>query len=92
MYKFFFSSIIVGVGAWISAIALGDSADKLLGFFDNYNTSEEGSVDGTRDKDGTSIIYDLSFHVVTYMAEFVTISAIWLGSVIFAFVWRDTSS
>lgn len=37
MYKYLTLGLIVGGGAWISAMTLGDSANKLLGFFDNYD-------------------------------------------------------
>jgi len=94
MYKYLFLGLIVGGGAMISAVALGDSATKLLGFFDNYNPSQEGyNYDGSeRDSDGTSITYDLSFHFVTYIMELVVVSAIWLGAIIFGAVYMDASS
>lgn len=36
-YKYLALGCVIGVGAWISGLALGDSADKLLGFFDEYD-------------------------------------------------------
>lgn len=64
-YKFLALGFVIGIGAWISGLALGDSCAELLGFFDNYDTKTEASVDGTRDSDGTSITYDLTYHVIT---------------------------
>ena len=37
MYKYLALGMIVGGGAWIAAIVLGDSADKLLAYFDAYD-------------------------------------------------------
>ena len=55
-YKALALGFIIGIGAWISGLALGDSAAELLGFFDNYNTHTEGrDEDGDLDPDGTSI-------------------------------------
>merc|ERR1711934_1345025 len=60
-YKGLALGFIVGVGAWISGLALGDSATELLNFFDNYNTKSEGTeLDATKaDVEGTSLTYDL---------------------------------
>ena len=86
-YKFLALGFIIGIGAWISGLALGDSAAELLGFFDNYNTKQEGSVDGDRDPDGTSITYDLSYHLVTTMYTYFVVSAIAVGGYVFGFVF-----
>lgn len=53
--KYMALSVIIGMGSWLPALTLGDSTDKLIGFFDNYNPKTEGSVDGTVDSDGTSL-------------------------------------
>jgi len=92
-YKYLALGTIIGGGAWIGSVALGDSATELLGFFNNYDTKAEGNnYDGTeRDADGTSIVYDLSFHVVSLLAYFVVSSAIWLGGIIFGFEWMTPS-
>merc|ERR1719313_2050827 len=37
-YKYLALGCVIGIGAWISGLSLGDSAGKLLGFFDNYST------------------------------------------------------
>lgn len=86
-YKFLALGFIIGIGAWISGLALGDSCAELLGFFDNYNTKQEGSKDGTVDADGTSITYDLSYHLVTTMYTYFVVSAIAVGGYIFGFVF-----
>merc|ERR1719498_1340875 len=61
-YKYLALGCVIGVGAWISGLSLGDSAQELLGFFDNYasKTDDEASdkTTGTVDVDGTAIEYD----------------------------------
>merc|ERR1719502_1561334 len=44
-YKYLALGCVIGIGAWISGLALGDSAAKLLGFFDDYadDTSKEAT-------------------------------------------------
>merc|ERR1711990_142223 len=86
-YKFLALGFIVGIGAWISGLAHGDSCAELLGFFDSYKTNQEGSVDNDRDPDGTSIPYDLSYHLITTMYTYFVVSAIAVGGYIFGFVF-----
>jgi hypothetical protein len=90
-YKFLALGFIIGIGAWISGLALGDSCAELLGFFDNYNTKTEGTNDGTgsgtRDADGTSLTYDLTYHVITTMYTYFVVSAIAVGAYVFGFVF-----
>jgi len=88
-YKFLALGFIIGIGAWISGLALGDSCAELLGFFDNYNTKQEGTANGasSADADGTSITYDLTYHLVTTMYTYFVVSAIAVGGYIFGFVF-----
>merc|ERR1719502_1066137 len=75
-YKYLALGCVIGIGAWISGLSLGDSADKLLGFFDNYDskTKTEGTdSNGNADPDGTAIQYDLTFHFVTLLFSYLTI-------------------
>jgi len=92
-YKYLALGVIIGGGSWVASVALGDSATKLLGFFDNYDTKSEGyNYDGSkRDSDGTSITYDLTFHVLSLIMYHVVASAIWLGGIIFGFVHMTPS-
>merc|ERR1711939_188860 len=81
-YKYLALGCVIGIGAWISGLALGDSAEELLGFFDNYSDktkSEATDKDGNVDKDGTAIEYDLMFHFITLLFSYMTISAIAIG-------------
>ena len=93
-FKYLALGTIIGGGAWIASVALGDSATELLGFFDNYNTKVEGTENNATsvDTDGTSLMYDLIFHVVTFLAYFTVSTAIWLGGIIFGFVWMAPSN
>ena len=51
---------VIGVGALIGGFLLGDISCGLLGFFDNYDTSQEGTANNATEADskGTSIIED----------------------------------
>jgi len=88
-YKYLALGCVIGVGAWISGLALGDSANKLLGFFDEYedDTHSEASNGSTVDPDGTAIQYDLGFHFVTLLFSYMTISAIAVGAYIFGYMY-----
>jgi hypothetical protein len=89
-YKYLALGCVIGVGAWISGLALGDSADKLLGFFDEYaddTHSEATDKDGNVDPDGTAIVYDLGFHFVTLLFSYLTISAIAIGAYAFGYTY-----
>ena len=88
-YKFLALGFIVGVGAWISGLALGDSCAELLGFFDNYNVKKEGREKDADEDDeaGTALTYDLSYHIVTSLYTYFVVSVIALGSFIFGFVF-----
>lgn len=89
-YKYLALGCVIGVGAWISGLALGDSAEKLLNFFNEYEqkTRDEATdADNNRDADGTAIIYDLAFHFVTLLFSYTTISAIAIGAYAFGYTY-----
>ena len=88
-YKYLALGCVIGVGAWISGLALGDSAEKLLGFFDNYaQYTDREATDGTNtDTAGTAIVYDLAFHFVTLLFSYTTISAIAIGAYAFGYTY-----
>merc|ERR1719502_2354750 len=87
-YKYLALGCVIGVGAWISGLALGDSANKLLGFFDDYDTKTEAEdKQGNTDPDGTAIKYDLGFHFVTLLFSYMTISAISIGAYVFGYMY-----
>merc|ERR1711988_630284 len=89
-YKYLALGCVIGIGAWISGLSLGDSAEQLLGFFDNYadkTKNEASDEDGDRDADGTAIEYDLGFHFITLLFSYLTISAIAIGGYVFGFIY-----
>merc|ERR1711990_1319740 len=89
-YKYLALGMVIGIGAWISGLALGDSAEELLGFFDNYDDktdTEATDKDGEVDEDGTAIQYDLGFHFITLLFSYMTISAIAIGGYIFGYTY-----
>merc|ERR1711898_87600 len=54
-YKYLALGCVIGIGAWISGLSLGDSAEELLGFFDNYASktkTEARDADNDLDPDG----------------------------------------
>merc|ERR1719240_236907 len=88
-YKYLALGCVIGVGAWISGLALGDSAEKLLNFFNEYEdkTNDEASNGSNTDAAGTGILYDLSFHFVTLLFSYTTISAIAIGAYAFGYTY-----
>merc|ERR1719502_2153385 len=94
-YKYLALGCVIGMGAWISGLALGDSANKLLGFFDEYEDktkTEAQDDDGNSDPDGTAIEYDLGFHFITLLFSYLTISAIAIGAYVFGFIYLGQST
>ena len=89
-YKYLALGCVIGIGAWISGLALGDSAEKLLGFFNAYadKTDDEATdSSGNKDTAGTAIVYDLAFHFVTLLFSYTTISAIAIGAYAFGYTY-----
>merc|ERR1719247_517710 len=90
-YKYLALGCVIGIGAWISGLSLGDSAAELLGFFDNYasktKTEAQDKDSGDYDTDGTAIEYDLGFHFITLLFSYLTISAIAIGGYVFGFIY-----
>merc|ERR1719473_626665 len=94
-YKYLALGCVIGIGAWISGLSLGDSAQELLGFFDEYQDqtkTEATDSDGDKDKDGTAIEYDLGFHFITLLFSYLTISAIAIGGYVFGFIYLGQST
>merc|ERR1719240_1341252 len=90
-YKYLALGCVIGIGAWISGLSLGDSAQELLGFFDNYadktKTEAQDKTNNEYDADGTAIEYDLGFHFITLLFSYMTISAIAIGAYVFGFIY-----
>lgn len=81
--KAFTLIMVMAFSTWISAYTLGETADELIGWFDQYadNTKTEGrdKEDGDYDKDGTAIYYDLLYHSITAGYAYVVLTVIMLG-------------
>jgi hypothetical protein len=75
--------MVMAFGAWISAYVLGETADELIGWFDQYSddTKTEGrdKTDGDYDTDGTAVYYDLLYHSITAGYAYVVLSAMMVG-------------
>lgn len=82
--KVFTFRMILAFGTWISAYVIGQTADELLGFFDQYSndTGNEGKdkKTGDLDPDGTSIEFDLLYHSIIAAYAYVALSAMMLGA------------
>merc|ERR1712022_66266 len=95
-YKYLALGCVIGIGAWISGLSLGDSAQELLGFFDNYDSKTKSEAQdkdsGDYDADGTAIEYDLGFHFITLLFSYLTISAIAIGAYVFGFIYLGQST
>ena len=86
-YKYLALGCVIGVGAWISGLDLGDSAEKLLGFFDEYDDQTPNPSGGNESDRNTATIYDLAFHFVTLLFSYTTISAIAIGAFAFGYTY-----
>merc|ERR1712139_33417 len=87
-YKYLALGFIIGVGAWVSGLALGDSANELITWYQNYNPAQEATgTHSSADTRGTSIVYDLSYHTVTLLYTYFAVSAIAVGGYVFGYLW-----
>ena len=100
-YKYLALGCVVGMGAWISGLALGDSANKLIGFFDEYaddtdNEAQYYDLNGDNtpryDPDGTAIQQDMLYHFITLLFSYATISAIAIGAYVFGYLYLGDSN
>lgn len=59
-YKFLAMSFVIGVAGMLGGFYVGDIACSLWGWYDNYNTSLEGTANNADDADskGTSFLWD----------------------------------
>ena len=89
--KAFTLCMIAGLGVIISGFSLGDVADELVQWFNEYDndTSQEGTdkKSGVRDTEATSDYYDILFHAAITAYGFITLSAVSIGGYIFAFIF-----
>ena len=80
--------LVVGIMALVGGCSLGDVANKVITFFDEYanDTKTEGTAKttGTADPNGTSAHYDLLYHYAILIASYVTFTVIALGGFWFA--------
>lgn len=87
--KFFTLCIIVGTTTVIGAYSLGDTANELITWFDQYadDTKSEGDEkkDPSKvDPNGTSAKYDIIYHYVTLAMGYILFSMITFGGHAFA--------
>ena len=89
--KFFTLCMIVGFSSLVGGFSLGDSAYRLLFFFDVaglYTKIEvDTNSDGTIDEDGTAVQRDVLYHVITKMFAFAVFTSITLGGHMFGWMF-----
>lgn len=80
---------ILALGVWISAWTMGDTADELLNWFNEYQdkTDNEGTTktNNTPDLDGTAFEKDLLYHSLTTAYSYIVLTAIMVGGYVFTF-------
>lgn len=88
-------SMIAGFAALITAASFGDTADKVIAFFDLYDaktrreacdTDSSSSCEFQNDPAGTSATYDILFHLISVFYGYFVLSVISLGGYIFMLV------
>jgi len=85
----FLLSCLTGMTTMIAGVALGESAGKLIGYFDTYDdkTNDEACTDGDcvndRDTAGTGVQNDMIAHLITVFYGIFVLNAISLGGFIF---------
>lgn len=86
--KAFTLCMIAGLSVLVSGYALGESADELVAFFDDYDdkTKTEGTDKTSGDKDtaGTAAQFDIGYHLGTAVYGYIVLAAISMGGAIFA--------
>lgn len=85
--KIFILQMLAGAMSLVGGFALGDTADNLLTWWDNYATKDrnEGSdkESGKLDADGTAADYDFLYHYLTMVMGYITFGTITAGGFIF---------
>merc|ERR1711934_868528 len=84
--KLFTLTMIMTFGTWVTCYILGDRAEKIIDWFNEYenDTKTEGrdKTSNDLDPDGTSIQYDLLYHSIFSVYAFIVFAAIELGGII----------
>merc|ERR1711981_636385 len=88
-YKYIAMGLIVGLGAWTSAISVTETIDEFIKFYKTYSTqmNSEASDNGTVDSDGTSLTFDLSYPTSAMLFSFATSAAMAAATYIFGYLW-----
>lgn len=85
--KHFFLSVLAGMTAMISGVALGEIADDVIKFFDEYDdkTNDEASDKNSGDTDaaGTAAQNDILYHLATHFYGLLVLATVSLGGYIF---------
>merc|ERR1711998_44363 len=72
-YKWLFLAFAVGASMWIASLAMTETIDELLPWFNTYNVASEAVNDGSVDADGTSLTFDLAYHEFTLVSTYMCV-------------------
>lgn len=85
--------MVAGMGVLISGYSLGETANELVSWFNEYDDNENIEAYITEDRDfespGTSAGWDIGLHIGTGVMGSLVLAAISLGGQIFAFVFTS---
>lgn len=71
-FKMLLTGLLVGLGAWTSAVVLREQATTQLLWYTTYNTKTEATNDsGVVDSDGTSFLFDFIYQTVALLFTLV---------------------
>ena len=73
-YKYLTVGILISLGAWISALGIGEQAGKLLSIFDAYSTSQ--------DTTGSALFIDFNLHTIESIFNLFVLTTIAAGGYI----------
>lgn len=87
-YRMLAYGFMIGVSAWVATWGMIETIDELLPWFNTYNVASEATNNGTRDADGTSITFDLSYHEVALVATYMcVVGGIFLPTTVGAYLY-----
>jgi len=92
--KYFALTLVVGMGTVIGAFSLGDTAVKILSWYDEYESTGPDVVvikpdyeNGNKEyADGDAQLHDLIFHFTTMGGAYVLFSVIAFGAHVFGYL------
>ena len=87
-YRNMFLGFALGVSAWTAALAMTQTVNNLLPWYNSYNVASEATnSDGVTDSKGTSLTYDLLYHELTLLGTYMSvIGGIFLPTTVYTYL------